>query len=102
MPASTKPKPKVVASSTVAEGSIDSSTKKSTSSGASKLEEAASSKALLKPAAVPAPSSREAVEVESSPKPVKRIKKKTTTKELEPASSKIAPSDPHPSRREDV
>ena len=52
---------------------------------------------MPKPAAIPAPSSTEEVEVESSLEPMKRKKKKTETKELEPTSARVAPSDPSPS-----
>ena len=105
MSTSKKPKSKVGASSATAEESVASSTKKSTSFGDSKNKEASSSSKRptpCKPADVPALTSTEAVEVESSPKPVKRKKKKTTTKELEPTSSKVAPSDPPPYGRVDV
>ena len=105
MPASKKPKSKVGASSAAAEESVASSTKKTTSSGVSTKKEAASSSkrpALCKPTVVSAPSSTEKVEVEFSPEPVKRKNEKMMIKELEPAASKVAPSDPSPSGSKDV
>ena len=81
-----------------------SSSKKSTSSGASERKNAAYSlkrAAPSKPIATPDPFLVEEVEVESSLEPVKR-KEIMMTKELEPTPSKIALSDPFPSGSKDV
>ena len=101
-PASKKPKTKIGASSVVAKVSVASSPKKSTSSEAPKIKKAASSPnkpASSRPVAT-AILSTEEVEGEPSPEPLKRKKRRTETSESTPL--KMAPSDPPPSRSEDV